>query len=274
MSFSKRYLITPDEYHLLKGKQNNPDLAVIKFNENFVKNSNSKKIQETEEWNQLSQRVKPLFNPVSTDDIQIIVSDFSKKKRDHAMTILKLIKKIPNVIVTQNHIFHNGKPLNGSVYDIVNDLIKSNAFDESLILKSFDQNANLQSPTKISARSEKMRLPSPIKPQTLTSDFPSKDRKMSPRIDPLLSPFSPSKDSTPSKTPTPSKGPKASPRTPGWLEKKRKAVEAQLVLEPEKEDYKNDFSSNPFAKRDLIKHSPNVVKSKKSKHGTSGWIEF
>ena len=135
------HLVTPEEFLSLKGKHsdnnNNKDIEINKFNENFIKNKSLSKIQDEEKWINLSSHLSPIIHPQKTD-IMKIADDFSFHKREMAGVILRILTQLPHIEITKSHIFENGNLL-GNSYDIVKNLIKNEAFTKDKILSVISQ---------------------------------------------------------------------------------------------------------------------------------------
>ena len=245
------HLVTPEEFLSLKGKRsdnnNNKDIEIKKFNENFIKNQSLSRIQDEEKWVNLSSHLTPIIHP-EKPDIMKIAGDFSLHKREMAGVILKILTQLPHIEVSKSHIFENGNVL-GNSYEVVKNLIENEAFTKDKILSVISQDYSpipdvFHSSIKPRAGVKRRRIESF---KTVDSRPRATRRKKSQIFSPAGMRLRSSKTS-PKVTPKKSKSvlPKVKPN---------KRVEAKLVMDEDTDTAFNQFKKSAKAK--------NIVRKKK-----------
>ena len=158
-SIQKMYLVNQDQ---LKGlKTEGDDVKIKKYNEAFLKKDAAERITEEQNWQNLSERLKPLLGK-NVDSLQEKSLQFSAEKRPAALFILRLLDHFPNVIMNQNDLLIDGKAQGSSLIEIVNEIIRNNVVDmNSLILTLRGVKPETLSQPKFSTLSQPAARPPP-----------------------------------------------------------------------------------------------------------------
>ena len=152
----KMYMISEDEYlsrkshHDKKEKKEEigkepEDIAMVKLYDKMIRKQNASDIKTEKGWSSLQDRLKPIWNNHS-ENYEKIIKQFPPSRENEARFILSVMSKLPKVKVTPEKLYVNEKAIEGSMPDIVNEIISNKVHGvESLIekLRSKQEKRNL-----------------------------------------------------------------------------------------------------------------------------------
>ena len=169
MKMNKMYLVSPDEYNSLKketpkmnSQDDASDVKLAKLQDAYVRKRDEKQIKENQEWDKFSSRLKPILSS-SHSEIQGIVNQFPKDEQNHAQFVLGVLSRLPKVTLTPNSLLIDGVPMDDSLIDVVQDILKNGVRGIETLIRALRSGKREISSTPLKIPPKSAFEPSPMK---------------------------------------------------------------------------------------------------------------
>ena len=132
----KMILMPAEEYKAMKkmgAEEEASDVKLAKFQDSFIRKQDAKRIEDDQNWQRLSSRLKPIFS-TQREDIQEMLKPFPSGQREEAKLVLNLLARLPKVTLSKEQLLVDGQPMRDSLLTIVRDIMRNDVRGvESLI---------------------------------------------------------------------------------------------------------------------------------------------
>ena len=132
----KMILMPAEEYKAMKkmgAEEEASDVKLAKFQDSFIRKQDAKSIEDDQNWQRLSSRLKPIFS-TQQEDIQEMLKPFPSRQREEAKLVLNLLARLPKVTLSKEQLLVDGQPMRDSLLTIVRDIMRNDVRGvESLI---------------------------------------------------------------------------------------------------------------------------------------------
>ena len=132
----KMILMPAEEYKAMKkmgAEEEASDVKLAKFQDSFIRKQDAKRIEDDQNWQRLSSRLKPIFS-TQREDIQEMLKPFPSRQREEAKLVLNLLARLPKVTLSKEQLLVDGQPMRDSLLTIVRDIMRNDVRGvESLI---------------------------------------------------------------------------------------------------------------------------------------------
>ena len=132
----KMILMPAEEYKVMKkmgAEEEASDVKLAKFQDSFIRKQDAKRIEDDQNWQRLSSRLKPIFS-TQREDIQEMLKPFPSRQREEAKLVLNLLARLPKVTLSKEQLLVDGQPMRDSLLTIVRDIMRNDVRGvESLI---------------------------------------------------------------------------------------------------------------------------------------------
>ena len=132
----KMILMPAEEYKAMKkmgAEEEASDVKLAKFQDSFIRKQDAKRIEDDQNWQRLSSRLKPIFS-TQQEDIQEMLKPFPSRQREEAKLVLNLLARLPKVTLSKEQLLVDGQPMRDSLLTIVRDIMRNDVRGvESLI---------------------------------------------------------------------------------------------------------------------------------------------